>query len=114
MLLFSKVLEIFGKISKVFQSLFSDLGPVTEEGIFGNIGLGLLGEKLVSLDLENIYEHDEIEAETNKVVDHISWIWKKDRESYARKVENLERKMDEQTGGFISRARKRKRKMLEF
>ena len=91
-----------------------DLGPVTEEGIFGNIGLGLLGEKLVSLDLENIYEHDEIEAETNKVVDHISGIWKKDRESYARKVENLERKMDEQTGGFISRDRKRKRKILEF
>jgi hypothetical protein len=114
MLLFSKVLEILGEISKVFQFLFSVLGLVTEEGIFGNIGLGLLGEKLVSLALENIYEHNEIEAETNRVIDHISGIWKKDRESYALKVENLERKMDEQIGGFISRDRKRKRKILEF
>jgi len=41
-------------------------------------------------------------------------IWKKDHKSYTLKVENLDRKMDEQTGGFISRARKRKRKILDF
>ncbi len=89
MLLFSQVLEIRGEISKVFRSLFSDLGPVTEEGIFGNMGLGLLGEELVSLALYNIYEHNDIETETNRVIDHISGIWKKDRESYALKIENF-------------------------
>jgi hypothetical protein len=63
--------------------MFSNLGSVTEEGFFDNIGLGLLGKKLGALALENIYEHNEIEAETNRGIDHISWIWKKDRESYA-------------------------------
>src|SRR5215467_13163213 len=115
MLLFSKVLEIRGEISKVFQFLFSDLGILTEEGILGNVGVNLLGQNILQSPLiYNIYEHNDFETATNRVIEHIMTIWKKDRESYARKVESLERKMDEQTGGFISRARKRKRKILEL
>ena len=115
MLLFSKVLEIRGEISKVFQFLFSDLGILTEEGILGNVGVNLLGQNILQSPLiYNIHEHNDFETATNIVIKHIMAIWEKDRKSYTLKVENLETKMDEQTGGFISRARKRKRKILEF
>jgi len=115
MLLFSKVLEIRGEISKVFQFLFSDLGILTEEGILGNVGVNLLGQNILQSPLiYNIHEHNDFETATNIVIKHIMAIWEKDRKSYTLKVENLDRKMDEQTGGFISRARKRKRKILEL
>jgi hypothetical protein len=112
MLLFSKVLEIRAELSKGFQFLFSDLGILTEEGILGNVGVNLLGQNILQSPLiYNIYEHNDFETATNRVIEHIVGIWEKDHKSYTLKVENLERKMDEQTGGFISRARKRKRKI---
>jgi hypothetical protein len=114
MLLFSQVLEILGEISKVLQFLFSDLGAITEEGIFGNIGVGLLGQGLVQSALYNIGEHNDIEADTNRVIEHISEIWEKDYKSYVLKVENLETKMDELTGNYVSRDRKRKQKIMKI
>ena len=66
------------------------------------------------LGLYNIHEHNDFEAATNRVLEHISTILEKDYGSYVLKAENLGRKMDEHTGGFISRDRKRKRKILEF
>ena len=115
MLLFSKVLEILGEINKVFQFLFSDLGDLTKEGIFAYLGVGLLGQgEGAMFGLYNLGEHNDMEADRNRVLEHISKIWKKDYHSYELKAENLGRRMDEQTGGFISRDRKRKRKILEF
>ncbi|MGB8934260.1 MAG: hypothetical protein WCC17_04045 [Candidatus Nitrosopolaris sp.] len=131
MLFFSKVLEILDEIDKVFRFLFPDLGDLEKEGIFGNVGMCLLGpgfsaifgnarvgttEHILSAmnGLWNIYEHNDFEAATNRVLEHISTILEKDYGSYVLKAENLGRKMDEHTGGFISKDRKRKRKMLEF
>jgi hypothetical protein len=115
MLFFSKVLEILDEIDKVFEFLFSDLGDQAKEGILGNVGVNLLGQNILQSPLiYNIYEHNNFETATNRVIEHIVAIWEEDHKSYTLKVENLERKMDEQTGGFISRDRKRKRKILEF
>ena len=131
MLFFSKVLEILDEIDKVFQFLFSDLGDQAKEGIFANVGMGLLGPGFSAIfgnahvgtiehnlsamsGLYNIHEHNDFEAATNGVLEHISTILEKDYGSYVLKAENLERKMDEHTGGSISKDRKRKRKILEF
>ena len=76
--------------------------------------MGLLGQGLFQSALYNIGEHNDIEADTNRVIEHISEIWEKDYKSYVLKVENLERKMDKQTGDFISRDRKRKQKIIKL
>ncbi|MGB8936941.1 MAG: hypothetical protein WCC17_17765 [Candidatus Nitrosopolaris sp.] len=87
MLLFSKVLEIRGEISKVFQFLFSDLGILTEEGILGNVGVNLLGQNILQSPLiYNIHEHNDFETATNRVIEHIMAIWEEDHKSYTLKV----------------------------
>jgi hypothetical protein len=115
MLLFSNVLEIRGQISKVFNFLFSDWGTLTEEGIFGNVGMNLLGQDILGSPLiYNIHEHNDFETATNRVIEHITAMRKKAYESYANKAEKLETKMDEQTGNYVSSARKQKRPILRL
>lgn len=131
MLFFSKVLEILDEIDKVFQFLFLDLGDLEKEGIFASVGMCLLGPGFSTifgnagagtiehnlsamLGLYNIHEHNDFEADTNRVLEHISTILKKDYDSYTLKVESLITKMNQQTGNFGSQERKRKQKILEF
>ena len=112
------------------QFLFLDLGDLEKEGIFasvgmclgpgfstifGNAGAGTIEHNLSAmLGLYNIDEHNDFEADTNRVLEHISTILKKDYDSYTLKVESLITKMNQQTGIFGSQERKRKRKILEF
>ncbi|MFZ0513267.1 MAG: hypothetical protein WAM14_16780 [Candidatus Nitrosopolaris sp.] len=104
MLLFSEVIEIRNEINKAFQFLFSDLGSLTEEGIFASIGLGLLGfVPGAMLELNDQFVNTNMKTKAKRVLKHVWAIWEKDFHSYELKAANLERKMDEQFGNVRSR-----------
>lgn len=103
MLFFSEVLEILDELNKVFQFLFSDLGALTEEGIFANIGGGLLGwVPAAMLELKDQFANTNMETEAQRILEHVWAIWQKDYDSYELKAANLERRMDELVGNVAS------------
>jgi hypothetical protein len=88
MLLFSEVLEILGEIRKVFQFLLSGEGAPTEEGIFANIGVGLLGWVPIAIsELKEQFARTNMRSEARRVLEYVSAMSEKEYDSYVKKIE---------------------------
>jgi hypothetical protein len=88
-LFFSEVLEVLDEINKVFSFLFSDLGAQRKEGFFASIGLGLLERVPTSISkVQKDFSGTYMEADANRVLEHVQSIWEKDHTLYKLKFTN--------------------------